>query len=50
MKLKNKPLKKILSSILAAAMVVGLFSFENNATIYAEEDPYVELTNTLTAH
>ena len=49
MKLKNKPLKKILSSILAAAMVVGLFSFENNATIYAEEDPYVELTNTLTA-
>jgi len=49
MKFKNKPLKKILSSILAAAMVVGLFSFENNATIYAEEDPYVELTNTLTA-
>ena len=50
MKYINKTkLKKIISGILAAALVISIFPFQTSIDVYAEEDPYVELTNTLTA-
>ncbi len=49
MNFKHKPIKKALSAALAAVMTVSLFPFSAGFEVYAEDDPYVELSQTLTA-
>ncbi len=49
MNFKHKPIKKALSAALAAVMTIGLFPFSAGFEVYAEDDPYVELSQTLTA-
>ncbi len=49
MNFKHKPIKKAVSAALAAVMTIGLFPFSVDFEVYAEEDPYVELSQTLTA-
>ena len=46
--ISNK-MKKVISTALAAVMTISLFPLKTGINAYAEEDPYVELTNTLTA-
>lgn len=45
----SKRLKKSVSAILATVMTIGLFPFSAGFEVYAEDDPYVELSQTLTA-
>lgn len=42
-------MKKVISTALAVVMIISLFPLKTGMNAYAEEDPYVELTNTLTA-
>lgn len=49
MNFKHKPIKKAVSAALAAVMTIGLFPFSTGFEVYAEDDPYVELSQTLTA-
>lgn len=49
MNFKHKPIKKAISAALAAVMTIGLFPFSTGFEVYAEDDPYVELSQTLTA-
>lgn len=49
MKIKFKPIKKIISAALATLMTISLFPFNAGFEVYAEEDPYIELSQTLTA-
>ena len=49
MNFKHKPIKKAVSAALATVMAIGLFPFSAGFEVYAEEDPYVELSQTLTA-
>ncbi len=45
----SKSLKKSVSAILATVMTISLFPFSTGFEVYAEDDPYVELSQTLTA-
>lgn len=49
MNFKHKPIKKAVSAALAAVMTISLFPFSTGFEVYAEDDPYVELSQTLTA-
>lgn len=42
-------IKRGISTALATIMVMGLLPLRTGISVYAEEEPYVELTNTLTA-
>lgn len=42
-------IKSGISTALAIIMVMGLLPLRTGISVYAEEEPYVELTNTLTA-
>lgn len=46
--ISNK-MKKVIATTLAAVMIISWFPLRTGINVYAEEDPYVELTNTLTA-
>lgn len=50
-RIHKRKLEKIISEILAAVMIINVFSFQTGIDVCAEadENPYVELTNTLTA-
>lgn len=41
--------KKAVSAALATVMTIGLFPFSAGFDVYAEDDPYIELSQTLTA-
>ena len=41
--------KKILSATLATVMTISLFPIKTYINVYADEDPYIELSQTLTA-
>ena len=45
----SQSLKKSVSAILATVMTISLFPFSTGIEVYAEDDPYVELSQTLTA-
>lgn len=49
MNFKHKPIKKAVSAALAAVMTISLFPFSTGFEVYAEDEPYVELSQTLTA-